>query len=46
MRKVLNLQVLEATSDVSPNSIFSAVSLFGCTWTTILPMSSASVAVC
>ncbi|MDK6400308.1 class III lanthipeptide [Actinotignum sp. GS-2025b] len=46
MRDVLELQALKVEGTTKPASIFSTISAFGCIWTTLMPMSSASIAVC
>lgn len=46
MNKVLTLQTMKADMDIKTNSIFSALSAALCIWTTFMPMSTASIAVC
>lgn len=48
MNRVLQLQgmPLRAAGDASPQSVFSTASVAGCLLTTIMPASTASVAVC
>ena len=46
MNKVLTLQTMKADADIKTNSIFSSFSAALCIWTTFMPMSTASIAVC
>lgn len=46
MKKVLNLQSLRVEEETKVDSIFSLLSVAGCVWTTLMPMSSASVLLC
>lgn len=47
MYSVLELQALLPQEEpIEPRSAFSMVSAAGCVWTTVLPFSTLSVAVC